>query len=140
MIGQASYELLGNCQIELPSYMTMLTLSNTDTSSDYFGPIIACGFQPGTKTITILTVDGNFYELDTIKFFSIENVGEEVYPILNGQMLEFVRDGMIVTVDADAVLSAAEQSQLINPEIGMSHENKDIDPSQNDPRRNGEKP
>lgn len=139
MTTQASYELLGNRQIELPSYMTMLAPTNEEVTG-YFGPIIASGFQPGTKMVMILTVDGDFYELDAVTFFSTNNVGEQVYPIQNGQMLEFVRNDMIVTVDSGAILKAANQLQLTGLEIGMSHENQVINTSQDNQGRNGEKP
>lgn len=134
----SSYDISGNCEIELPDYMVMIQPNNDEAG--FFGPIIACGFYPGTKNVVMLTAEGEFHELDAQNFFSTENVGEEVYPIENGQSLRFVRQGVNITVDSDSILNAAEKIQLTNLDIGMSHENQNIDLAQDDKGRNGEKP
>lgn len=116
----SSYKISGNCEIQLPDYMVMIQPSADETG--FFGPIIACGFYPGTKNVISLTADGKFYELDAQKFFSTENVGEEIFPIENGQSLKFIRGEINITVDSHSILNASREVQLANLDIGMSHE------------------
>lgn len=126
-VNSSDYDIIGNCEITLPDYMMMLPKE----SDRALGPIIACGIQPGTFNLVSLTNDGQFYELNVKTFFKTDNVGTSVYPIQSGRMLEFERVDMLVTVDSDDILNASQKIQLIDLEIGMNHENKDIDPEKN---------
>ena len=105
----------------------MKVLHKDDKSDDDCGPIIACGIHPQDKMLVTLTSDGTFYELDAEKFFLTDDLGDDSYPIMNGSVLEFVRSASIITVDSIDVLNASKKIQLSNLEIGMGHENGDLE-------------
>ncbi len=119
----SSFEMLGDCEIELPSYMTLLP------STQNSGPVIACGFHPGSKDLVVMTSAGGFHELNPFEFFSSQEVGHEAYPIENGQMIEFVHEDKIVTVDSQDILDACKEIKLSDLEIGMKHEDQTIGPA-----------
>lgn len=127
-MNSSDYDIVGNCEITLPDYMMMLPKTDHVGS---FGPIIACGIQPGTFNLVSLTNNGQFYELNVENFFKTSDPVVFVHPIHEGRMLEFERTNMFVTVDSEDVLNASQKIQLINLEIGMSNENEDVDPEKN---------
>jgi hypothetical protein len=122
----SSFEMLGDCEIELPGYMSLLQ------PSEGCGPIIACGFHPGSNDLVVMTTSAAFYELNPFDFFSSQEVGYEVHPVENGKMIEFIHEDKIVTVDSQDILDACKEIQLADLEIGMKHENQVINPKKDD--------
>jgi len=119
----ASYELSGNREITLPEYMKILQ-PRKESEAELYGPVIACGIQPQTTNMIMLTSDGSFYEIDVTKFFNQQIKINQVYPIKKGRLLEFLKKDMIITVESDEILKASQKIELMNLEIGMNDENK----------------
>ena len=133
-MSESSYDLSGNCEIELPKYMTMVQPQDGDETFS-FGPIIAVGIFPGSSLLISMTNEGKFFEIDIQKFFSSEDVIEEVIPTHKGKVLEFTRSDMIVEVNSDEILTSSTSINLVDLEIGMGHENNDREPKKDDQGR-----
>jgi len=118
-----SYELLGNCEINLPDYIKFFECKEA-ISKDKIGQIIACGIKPGTKDLIILTKNANLMELNIDVFFQSNKNIKDSYPIKHGFMLEFVEDEMVIIVDSQDILDVSKELQLTNLEIDMKHENQ----------------
>jgi hypothetical protein len=89
--------------------------------------IISCGIHPSTNELVLLTSEGVLKELNLEAFFLSKKNISDVYPISNGSVLEFISEDMIITVDSEDILSSSKELQLMNLEIGMKHEDKNID-------------
>ena len=120
--------MLGDCEIELPEYMCLLQ------PSEGCGPIIACGFHPRSNDLVVMTTTATIYELNPFDFFSSQEIGYEVHPIMNGKMVEFLHEDKIITVDSHDILQACKEIPLADLEIGMKHENQVINPKKDDQR------
>jgi len=123
MENNSSYSVSGNCEINLPSYMNTLEAFYDDGSD----AIVSCGIHPKTKELVILTSSGILKEMNLETFFQSKKNILSVHPIKNGLILEFISDDMIITVDAEDIFNASKELQLMNLEIGMNHENNDVD-------------
>jgi hypothetical protein len=118
-----SYSVLGDCEFDLPPYMKTLDAFYDDGSH----AIISCGIHPSTNELVLLTSEGVLKELNLEAFFLSKKNISDVYPISNGSVLEFISEDMIITVDSEDILSSSKELQLMNLEIGMKHEDKNID-------------
>jgi hypothetical protein len=125
-IEQGKFEILGDCEIEIPGYMTSLQNKELEeikvlglTSS-----IIACGMHPRTKILTSLTLTGKLYEIDTFDFLKTDNPGDNAYPTKLGQQIIFVSKNKIVYVDSPDVISASMEIQTADFSIDIANENK----------------
>jgi hypothetical protein len=126
-----SYSIHGNCEIDLPSYMNTLEVFYDDGNS----AIVSCGIHPKTQELIILTSSGRLKEMNTDQFFNCKKNILEVYPVNNGSILEFILDDMIVTVDSEDILNSSKELQLMNLEIGMNHEDKNVKSEKDDKGR-----
>jgi hypothetical protein len=129
----SSYSISGNCEFDLPNFMNTIESFYDDGSIS----IVSCGIHPKTKELIILTSSCILKELNLDHFFHSKKNILNVYPIHNGSILEFIFDDMIVTVDAEDILSLSKELQLMNLEIGMNHEDNNVGPEKNDQGRNG---
>lgn len=128
----SAFELLGNCEMELPDYMTLLQASEDEVK----GPIIACGFHPKTKELVTLSSNGSLYELDVYKFFSTDDVAHNVYPLDCGRIIEFIYKNKIVTVDSQDILDASSEIQMVDLELDIKSKDQNINPTENDQESN----
>jgi len=124
----SSYSISGDCEINLPPYMNTLEAFYDDGCE----AIVSCGIHPKTEELIILTSSGTLKEMSTESFFQSKKNILKVYPINNGLILEFISDDMIITVDSEDILSSSKELQLMNLEIGMNHEDDDVNIKKND--------
>lgn len=122
-----TFETSKDAEIQLPVYMKQIQYDGEETDFYTYGPIVACGFRPGTAELVIMDADQRLYELDAVQFFQTDDVGYEAYPVRGGQIVEFIRDEIIVTVDSADLLESSQRIQLTNLAIGMKHEDQVID-------------
>lgn len=122
-----TFQTTGNVDIKLPSYMKMIQPTGSEEVDFYaYGPIVACGLRPGTKELIMMDPDNQLYELNAESFFQTEDIGYDAFPTEGGQIVVFVRDEMIITVDSIDLLEASSKIQLTNLSIGMMHEDQVI--------------
>ncbi len=100
--------------------------------SKEIGHIIACGINPVTKDLVILTKDGILKQLNVNDFFKSDRIIEDSYPIKQGFMIEFVEKDVIIVVDSEDILNESNELQLVDLEIGINHENQAVDTEKND--------
>jgi len=122
-----TFETSKDVEVQLPAYMKQIQYDGEETDFYTYGPIVACGFRPGTTELIIMDADQRLYELNAVQFFQSDDIGYDAYPIRGGQLVEFIRDDIIVTVDSVDLLGASQRIQLTNLAIGMKHEDQVID-------------
>jgi hypothetical protein len=125
-IEQGKFQILGDCEIEIPDYMTSLQNEELEEIKvlKLTSAIIACGMHPKTKVLTLLTSTGKLYEIDTFDFLKTDDPGDNAFPIEMGQQIIFISENKVVYVDSLDVISASVEIQTADFSIDIANENK----------------
>jgi len=105
--GAGEIEALGNIEITLPDYMTMLSQVELDDARQAVHKehlIVAAGRKPGGTEIVLFTADNRVYVFDTARYEVPEG---KAFPIDRGQAL-CIQDASGFEVSSDWVLELSD--------------------------------